>query len=319
MPDRFVRTKQAKPRSKAVRACAIALSGLAILATVLFICLPGAGDQPASDQISRAESTAAATDAASNAGASGSLAAEGEAAGSARADAEAGVGTEAGTGAEAEAGAGAGAAASAGSVASSGAESVARANAEALRADLGIVEDYRAAFSHGPKGAEFQRYIVLHDTENEADPQSIVSYWAGAGNGVAAHFVVGVDGAVVQCVPLDEIAHHAGYGDTGHNDLYGLVEDGRDDMAGSSPIGSWASDYGMNAYSVGIEMVHVGGSGPYPEAQLAAVDKLIAYIDAHYGFESTIIDHKAWRTGNSDTSAEFAAYLANYQSRRVHE
>lgn len=194
-----------------------------------------------------------------------------------------------------------------------------RADVEALRAELGIVEDYRAAFSHGPKGAAFQRYIVLHDTESNADPQSIVSYWDGAGTGVAAHFVVGTDGTVVQCVPLDEIAHHAGYGDTGHNSLYGLVEDGRDDMAGSSPIGSWASDYGMNAYSVGIEMVHVGGSGPYPEAQLAAVDKLIAYIDAYYGFESTIIDHKAWRTGNSDTSAEFAAYLANYQSRRAHE
>ena len=195
----------------------------------------------------------------------------------------------------------------------------ARADVEALRAELGIVEDYRAAFSHGPKGAAFQRYIVLHDTESNADPQSIVSYWDGAGTGVAAHFVVGTDGTVVQCVPLDEIAHHAGYGDTGHNSLYGLAEDGRDDMAGSSPIGSWASDYGMNAYSVGIEMVHVGGSGPYPEAQLAAVDKLIAYIDAYYGFESTIIDHKAWRTGNSDTSAEFAAYLANYQSRRAHE
>lgn len=195
----------------------------------------------------------------------------------------------------------------------------ARADVEALRAELGIVEDYRAAFSHGPKGAAFQRYIVLHDTESNADPQSIVSYWDGAGTGVAAHFVVGTDGTVVQCVPLDEIAHHAGYGDTGHNSLYGLVEDGRDDMAGSSPIGSWASDYGMNAYSVGIEMVHVGGSGPYPEAQLAAVDKLIAYIDAYYGFESTIIDHKAWRTGNSDTSAEFAAYLTNYQSRRAHE
>ena len=195
----------------------------------------------------------------------------------------------------------------------------ARADVEALRAELGVVEDYRAAFSHGPKGAAFQRYIVLHDTESNADPQSIVSYWDGAGTGVAAHFVVGTDGTVVQCVPLDEIAHHAGYGDTGHNSLYGLAEDGRDDMAGSSPIGSWASDYGMNAYSVGIEMVHVGGSGPYPEAQLTAVDKLIAYIDAYYGFESTIIDHKAWRTGNSDTSAEFAAYLANYQSRRAHE
>ena len=48
------------------------------------------------------------------------------------------------------------------------------------------------------------------------------------------------------------------------------------------------------------------------------MDALIAYIDAYYGFESEIVDHKAWRTGNSDTSAEFADYLANYQSSRAH-
>ena len=82
-----------------------------------------------------------------------------------------------------------------------------------------------------------------------------------------------------------------GYGDTGHNEKYGLIEDGRDDMEGSSSIGAWASDYGMNAWSVGIELVHRGGEGDYPEAQLEALDGLIAYIDSYYGFESEIIDH----------------------------
>lgn len=75
----------------------------------------------------------------------------------------------------------------------------------------------------------------------------------------------------------------------------------------------------MNSYSVGIEMVHVGGSGDYPEEQLEAVDGLIAYIDAYYGFESQIIDHKEWRDGNSDTSPEFASYLSNYQTTRTHD
>ena len=75
----------------------------------------------------------------------------------------------------------------------------------------------------------------------------------------------------------------------------------------------------MNSYSVGIEMVHVGGSDGYPEAQLKALDGLIAYIDAYYGFESEITDHKAWRTGNSDTSPEFAAYFENYKMARTHE
>lgn len=63
----------------------------------------------------------------------------------------------------------------------------------------------------------------------------------------------------------------------------------------------------------------MGGSGNYLEAQLGAFDDLIAYIDAYYGFESEIIDHKAWRTGNSDTSEEFAEYLANCQDHRTHD
>ena len=191
-------------------------------------------------------------------------------------------------------------------------------NVSAPAGELALSEDYRASFVHGDKGAEFQKYIVLHDTEGDADAWSTIEYWDGNGAGVAAHFIVNKDGSVVQCVPLDKITHHAGFGDTGHNEMYGVEDESRDDKAGTTPIGSWAADYGMNSYSVGIEMVHVGGSGDYPEEQLQALDALIAYIDSYYGFASPIIDHKAWRSGNSDTSPEFAGYLANYQDHRTH-
>lgn len=188
-----------------------------------------------------------------------------------------------------------------------------------LRAELDITEDYRPAFDHGEKGTEFQKYIVLHDTEVDASPEAIVDSWDGAGKGVAAHFVVGRDGHIVQCVPLDRIAHHAGNGDTGHNDEYGVTDESRDDQVGrSAPPTPHTTDYGMNSYSIGIELVHVGGEGAYPQAQLDALDGLIAYIDAYYDSESAIIDHKAWRTGNSDTSPEFAEHLASYQEHRVH-
>ena len=191
-------------------------------------------------------------------------------------------------------------------------------DADALRAQLALSEDYRSNFVHGEKGSEHQKYIVLHDTEGDSDASSVIDWWDSNGNYVAAHFVVNKDGTIVQCAPLDTIVHHAGYGDTGHNALYGVEDESRDDMRGTQPIGDWAADYGMNSYSIGIEMVHVGGSGDYPQAQLEALDGLIAYIDAYYGFESQIIDHKAWRTGNSDTSLEFAGYLASYQERRAH-
>lgn len=191
-------------------------------------------------------------------------------------------------------------------------------DADALKEELAIIEDFRDSFIHGDKPIAHQRYIVLHDTESDADAQSVIDWWDSNGNLVAAHFVVNKDGSIWQCAPLDAIVHHAGFGDTGHNEKYGTIDESYDDKRGTTPIGDWASDYGMNSYSIGIEMVHTGGEGSYPEAQLEAVDGLIAYLDAYYGFESEIIDHKAWRSGNSDTSEEFAEHLAHYQTYRKH-
>ena len=186
--------------------------------------------------------------------------------------------------------------------------------ADGIWAPVNIIQDIRWQLSHGSKPAQYQKYIVLHDTEGGGSPQNVIEGWASNGQRVAAHFVVGKDGTVVQCVPMDNIAHHAGYGNRGYNAQFGVPEDGRDDKRGTSSY-----DYGMNGYSIGIELVHEGWSGErYPEAQLDALDRLIAYIDSYYGFQSTIIDHKMWAYGNSDTSAEFAGYLANYRSKRAH-
>lgn len=187
-----------------------------------------------------------------------------------------------------------------------------------MEEEMPLRKDFRDEFDHGDKSAEYQKYIVLHDTEGSGDADSVISGWVNDGRYIASHFIVNKDGTVVQCVPMDRIAHHAGFGDTGHNEQYGVSDESRDDKRGTSPIGSDMADYGMNSYSVGIEMVHIGGE-EYPEAQLEAVDRLIAYIDAYYGNESDIIDHKMWRTGNSDTSQEFAGYLENYRDHRTHD
>ena len=189
-----------------------------------------------------------------------------------------------------------------------------------LRAQLNITEDFRSSFIHGEKPAEFQKYIVFHDTEGDAVASNVIEWWDSNGKFVASHYVVNKDGSIVQCVPVDKIAHHAGYGDAGHNEQFGVTDESRDDKRGTEPIGDWAPDYGMNSYSVGIEMVHTGTSGEdYPEEQLRAVDGIIAYLDAYYGFESTIIDHNDWRTGNSDCSEEFQPYLRNLQETRTHD
>ena len=192
----------------------------------------------------------------------------------------------------------------------------ANASAEASKPD--ITEMYYDDFQHGDKGAAYQKYIVLHDTEGGGTPEGVVSSWENNGNLIAAHFVIGKDGHIVQCVPLDKIGHHAGWGSGDANSRFGIEEDGRDDLLGQKPTSHY-TDYGMNAWSVGIEMIHIGGEGDYPEEQLEALDSLIAYIDAYYGGNAgEIIDHKMWREGNSDTSEEFAGYLANYRDHRTH-
>lgn len=189
--------------------------------------------------------------------------------------------------------------------------------------DLGAKKINHASFNHGTKPKENQKYIMLHDTEIDASPENIVSSWANSGSGTAAHFVVGRDGTIVQAVELDVITHHAGFGGPGNFDSkYGVGSNNRqgtgDDLKGQVTKGyEGYTSYGMNSYSIGIEMVHVGGQD-YPEAQLNAVDKVIAYIDTYYGKQSTIIDHKDWRPSNSDTDSKFATYLANYKSTRHH-
>lgn len=180
-----------------------------------------------------------------------------------------------------------------------------------------------SSFNHGTKTKENQKYIMLHDTEVDASPENIVNSWANSKNGVAAHFVVGRDGSIVQAVELDVITHHAGFGGPGNYDSkFGVGNNDKkgngDDLVGQNS-GQWNgyTSYGMNSYSIGIEMVHVGGQD-YPEVQLNAVDKVIAYIDSYYGKKSTIIDHKDWRPSNSDTDSKFATYLSNYKSSRHH-
>lgn len=190
---------------------------------------------------------------------------------------------------------------------------------EKLRQNMSLRENIVEEFIHGDKGKEYQKYIVLHDTEGGSNADNVIAGWQNQGKKVASHFVINKDGTIVQCVPMDKIAHHAGFGNAGHNEKFAVTDESRDDKVGTESIGSDCPDYGMNSYSIGIEMIHDGQAGEvYPEAQLDALDKLIQYIDAYYGSESTIIDHKMWRQGNSDTSQEFAGYLENYRSGRKH-
>lgn len=138
------------------------------------------------------------------------------------------------------------------------------------------------------------RYLMLHHTSAKDEGAATANYLCNASAQVSANFLVGTTGIVYFIVPMGIVAWHAGRGS-----------------------GFGIPDNMMNNYSIGIEISNPGdGYTTYPEAQLAALDELIAYIDANMGV-ADIIDHKAWAPGRKDDmSANFP--LAVYMSNRRH-
>ncbi|HLV80909.1 MAG TPA: N-acetylmuramoyl-L-alanine amidase [Chthonomonadaceae bacterium] len=109
--------------------------------------------------------------------------------------------------------------------------------------------------------------IVLHATV-EPTVESTVEHFLNPGSRVSAHFVVGKNGQVVQMVPVERRAWHAG-----PSTLDGVSH--------------------VNDYSVGIEMVNLNdGKDPYPHAQLLAVAGIIRYLRSRYTIPDTrIVSH----------------------------
>ena len=138
------------------------------------------------------------------------------------------------------------------------------------------------------------RYVMLHHTAS-TDFGATVAYLCKRTAMVSAHFVVGKAGEVAQLVPLGVKAWHAGLG---------------------GPYKDIPANQG-NRYAIGIEIVNKGdGKDPYPEAQLAAIDALIAHLDSKVGV-LPIIDHKTYAPKRkTDMSANFP--LKAYQQHRAH-
>ena len=109
--------------------------------------------------------------------------------------------------------------------------------------------------------------IVLHSTA-QPDLQATINWFLTPESKVSAHFVVDKDGRVVQMVPVEARAWHAGV-----STLDGVA--------------------GVNDYSIGIEMVNRNdGLDPYPEAQYQAVARIILEAQALYPIpDSRVVSH----------------------------
>lgn len=116
----------------------------------------------------------------------------------------------------------------------------------------------RPIFIHRPsphfssrKGSEVH-CTIIHYTGGES-AESTIRWFQDLRSGVSSHFVIARDGRIFKCVDLDKAAWHAG--------------------RSKSPWGKR-----VNRHSIGIELANKGEEEPYTEAQLVALEQLLAWL-----------------------------------------
>ena len=109
--------------------------------------------------------------------------------------------------------------------------------------------------------------IVLHSTV-EPTTEGTMNIFLSPEKAVSSHFVVGRDGRVVQMVPVEKRAWHAG-------------------TSALEGVGK------VNDFSVGIEMVNLNdGKDPYSPEQMEAVAGIVRLIRSRYDVsDARIVSH----------------------------
>ena len=137
---------------------------------------------------------------------------------------------------------------------------------------LGPLETPPMRYVPSPNHSERTRpvsIIVLHYTVTKTLEQAVQILTAtNTPHPVSSHYVVGTDGEIVQLVPEDRRARHAG-------------------------VSFWRGETDVNSASIGIEIVNMGpdanGVHPaYPEEQIKAVIGLCRDIQAHYAITDVV-------------------------------
>jgi hypothetical protein len=131
--------------------------------------------------------------------------------------------------------------------------------------------------SHNRRDSTIE-YIVLHHTSGNRATDAL-EYWASSNVKASAHYIVEKDGTVIQCVPEERAAWHAGCS------------------------GTLCFFPGMNSISIGIEIVNRGdGQDEYTPEQKNALNELIEYLVEKYGIERGRIVGHGWITANRQAS-----------------
>ncbi len=144
-----------------------------------------------------------------------------------------------------------------------------------IQTDLRIKQDFLTPNPHSRPGDKIKEVkgIVLHWTATpKATAQNIRDYFeslkAPEGRFASAHFVVGLVGEIVQCIPLDEIAYHCG------SKTYTPEKEKR--LGPDSP----------NFYTIGIEQCVSDMIGKFTEKTLSSASRLTAQLCVKYDLDA---------------------------------
>lgn len=122
--------------------------------------------------------------------------------------------------------------------------------------------------------------IVLHATAT-ATGQEAVNAFLNPKSKTSSHFIIDRNGAVIEMVPPERRAWHAGV-----SALDGVTD--------------------VNSYSIGIELVDRNNGEPYSDAQYAATAALIRRLRTHYDIpEARIVSHAAVAPGRKSDPLGF--------------
>jgi N-acetylmuramoyl-L-alanine amidase len=129
-----------------------------------------------------------------------------------------------------------------------------------FRPDSCVVAEVRASPNHGERKAGMKPdMLVLHYT-GMPDTEGAIRHLCAPASEVSSHYVVLEDGRVIQCVPEQRRAWHAGQS-------------------------RWAGETDINSCSIGIEIANPGhdhGYPDFPRRQIAAVTALCRSIFTRY-------------------------------------
>src|SRR4051812_1708282 len=117
--------------------------------------------------------------------------------------------------------------------------------------DSSVVSDVVPSPNYGDRAdGRAPDMILLHYT-GMPDAEGALTRLCSVGTDVSAHYVVLEDGRIVQCVPEDTRAWHAG-------------------------VSYWAGEHDINSCSIGIEIVNRGHDWGYPDFPLRQIAAVIA-------------------------------------------